>query len=76
VEVDARAIGEKFNWKDGGWAFSRMEDEADRKNLYYRKIILTDGRDILMGKTHMAGHSVMDRETRFVQQTHSSGFED
>ena len=74
LEVDARAIKENFDWEDNEWAFSRMEEEADRLNLYYRKIILTDGRDILMGKTHMVGHSVMDRETKFVQQTHSSAF--
>jgi len=30
MEVDARAVGSNFKYDDSEWAFSRMEDEADR----------------------------------------------
>ena len=76
IEVDARAVGSNFNFGDSQWAFSRIEDEADRLNLYYRKIILIDESDVLWDHTHMFGHSVIERETRFCQQTHSGSFED
>jgi len=47
LEVDARAVRSDINRFDIQWAFRAMEDEADRLNLYYRKIILIDESEVL-----------------------------
>jgi len=62
MEADAATTNRiTIHWNNGSRTFSLMEQEADRYNFYYRKIIL-DSNQILIAQTRLFGHSILDRE--------------